>query len=153
MNKPPERREVAAAVPALLLGACATVGLSVPPADPEVARLSAAVGERAAAFYAGLPARTAPDCGFAAGEPTYAAMRADAAALAGRVPGGDGAMRRAAAGLTRAVAAAERSHRLASETTDDPSGPCLAPGAITLNADAVARATKAVADLQRERTR
>ena len=154
------RREVlvAALAATLLLGACETIGLpaaSIPPADPEVGRLNEAIGGRASTLYVGLPAKTAPDCAFPANEAAYGAMRADAGALEQRVAAGPGdrVMTNAARSLATAVTAAEDTHRLASANTGDRFGACMAPGTITLNAGAIARATEAIANLQRERSR
>lgn len=141
---------------ALFLLGCETIGpsgLNVPPRDEQLVRLSDAVAARASTLYASLPNKAAPECGFAANAQTYSEMRADAAALGGRVSANDTTMRRAADGLTRAIAGAERSHQLASGTTDDRHGLCLTPGAITLNADAIARATAAINELQQRRSR
>ncbi|PZQ59008.1 MAG: hypothetical protein DI544_12555 [Sphingomonas taxi] len=130
----------------VLLDGCATIA-----ADPEARRLNSAVEQQASTFYAALPAKAAPDCGFDASAPTYAAMRADAAAMEAHTPEKDRAMRRAAAALTHVIDESARSHQLASASTDDRFGACMAPGAITLNADAVARATQTIERLQRER--
>lgn len=148
----------AALAATLLLGACESIGLpvpSVPPADREVVRLNEAIGGRASTLYAGLPAKTAPDCAFAANEAAYGSMRADAGALEQRVAAGpeDRVMTNAAKSLTRAVTAAENSHRRASANTGDRFGACMAPRAIDINAGAIARATDAIANLQRERSR
>ena len=102
---------------------------------------------------AALRTKAAPECGFTPNAQAYAQMRADAAALGSRVSADDAPMRRAADGLTRAITDAERVHQLASQTTDDRHGLCLAPGAITLNADAIARATAAINALQQSRSR
>lgn len=138
---------------ALLAAGCET--LDVPPPDPQVRQRTSGVAERAAGFYAGLATKTAPECGFAANEAAYADLRAEAAGLttiADATPD-DRVLRNQAAGLARTLEAAERSHRLASASTDDRHGVCLAPAAIRENAGAVARATASILLLQRRRGR
>jgi hypothetical protein len=127
--------------------------LNVPPPDEQLVSLNDAVAARASTLFASLQGKTAPECGFAANAQAYAGMRADVAALGGRVAAEDAPMRRATTSLAGAVAAAERSHQLASGATDDRHGLCLSPGAITLNADAIARATAAINQLQQARSR
>jgi hypothetical protein len=121
--------------------------------DPEITRLAASIGDRSSMLYGSLPGKTAPDCSFSAKESVYAAMKADAAALQARVPLGDGPLRRTAASVVSTVDRVSLSHEKASANTGDRFGACLAPGAITLNADAIARATKAVEDVQQARSR
>lgn len=149
---------LAAMAAALSLSGCGETGrptLSVPPADPEIARLDGDIATRAQALYAALPAKTAPDCAYDANMAAYAAMTADVDAMKQHAAtrSDDGAMQRASTALAETIAKAEESHKLASAKTDDRFGACMAPGAITLNADAIARATKAIADLQTERSR
>lgn len=136
--------------PALLtlsLGLAACQSLAPMPADPRVTELARSVEERAATFYAALAAAPAPDCAFEANAPAYAELAGLAGQLQDRLAnGGPGQpLRLAADALARTVADARLSHEKASEVVTDPSGPCMAPGAIALNAGAIARASQAIA--------
>ncbi|UVO51135.1 hypothetical protein M0208_11605 [Sphingomonas sp. SUN019] len=131
------------------VGGCATV----PGPDPVVTTSNDQIATQAKTFYATLATKTAPDCAFEANAATYATLKTDAGKLRDHVAGAgeDTALLTAATELDKAVAGAERSHQLASARTDDPSGACLAPDVLTLNADAIARATDAIKQLQQAR--
>ncbi|MEG3166520.1 hypothetical protein U1701_18270 [Sphingomonas sp. PB2P19] len=126
-----------------------------PPPDAEIARINDLIRRESAAFYTELAGKTAPGCAHDSNSLRYVLLRDRAQSLVQRAATtpGDRPMQNAAAGLAKAVDAAERVHERASATTADPSGVCMAPGAITLNADAMARATTAIANLQAERSR
>lgn len=152
-----EWRWVVVALPAvLLLSGCAhftnVIGPQ-PTVDREAVRLNADLADHARNFYATLPAKTAPDCSFENNRASYAAMRESASAIQARAAAAprDDAMRRDAAALSKLVDAAERSHQRASANIADRFGACMAPAAIELNADAVARATAKVDALQQAR--
>lgn len=145
-----KRTFIVGLLPALVaIGGCTTV----PAADPFVATSADQIGTQAKTFYATLATRTAPDCALDANAGTYAALKTDAGKLRDHVAGGgkDPALLTAVSELDKAIAGAERSHQLASARTDDPSGPCLAPDVLTLNADAIARATDGIKTLQQAR--
>lgn len=131
-------------MPALALTACQT--LAPAPADPRIASLADAIHDRAEAFYTALAAEPAPACGFDSHGQDHADLIALAARLQGHVAASRSskALRRAADALARTIDKARESHRLASAVTTDPAGPCLAPAALALNADAIARASKAI---------
>ncbi|MEG8040259.1 hypothetical protein QP166_13225 [Sphingomonas sp. LR60] len=137
----------------LLLAGCGKIGAPAFASDPQMVGLNAALAAQAQSFYDALPAKTAPECGYAANEPGYAAMQQQATAIATRaaVDPRDASLRRAADALRRTIDGAAESHRRASAQTDGRFGLCMAPAAIALDADAVARATTAVADLERAR--
>jgi hypothetical protein len=128
------------------VGGCATV----PPPDPFVTTAADQIGSEAKTFYATLATKTAPDCALDANAASYATLKTDAGKLREHVAGAgkDAALLTAVTELDKAIAGAERSHQLASARTDDPSGPCLAPDALTLNADAIARAIDGIKTLQ-----
>jgi hypothetical protein len=130
----------------LALAACATL----PPPDREVARMADAIHADAGALYAGLATRQAPDCAYAGHAASYAGLTAQAARLTDHLAArrASAMLQRAASALARAIAAARASHELASARSDDPFGLCLAPAAIALNADALARASMAIANSQ-----
>lgn len=130
-------------------GGCA----SVPPADPVVSTSAEQIANEAKTFYAALATKPAPDCSLDANAAGYAGLRTDAGKLREHVEaaGKDPALLNAVTELDKALTRAERSHQLASARTDDPSGLCLAPGALTLNADAIARATDGIRTLQQAR--
>ena len=136
---------------ALLVLGCKS--LNVPPPNEQSVCLNDAVAARASTLYASLQSKAGPESGFVGNAQAYGATRADVAALGGRVAAEDAPMRRATTSLAGAVAAAERSRQLASRTADDRHGLCLSPGAITLNADAIARATAAINQCQQARSR
>ncbi len=143
---PITRRRLAplAALLALALTACQTLN-PVPP-DPLIAELARSINTRASAFFSALAATQAPDCDFEHNAPAYA----DLAGLAGRLQvhlasgAAEQPMRRAADALARAIADARLIHEKASAVATDPSGPCLAREAITLNAGAIGRASQAI---------
>jgi hypothetical protein len=145
------KRECVIALLAALVavGGCATA----PTADPVVTTSTEQIASEAKTFYATLATKTAPDCSLEANAATYATLKTDAGKLRAHVEGagGDPALLTAVTELDKAISGAERSHQLASARVDDPSGPCLSPGALTLNADAIARATDGIKALQQAR--
>lgn len=140
----------------LLLGGCQTITdvVAAPLRDAEVVRLNGEIAGEASGFYAGLRGKTAPACDYDSNRASYAALRDKAQALQQHVAAtpGDRALADATTGLGKTIASAELSHQRASAVTTDPSGACMAPGAIGLNADAVARAAKSIDDLQTARS-
>lgn len=140
----------------LLLGGCQTLGGVVKgtPRDAEVVRLNGEIASETSGFYAGLGGKTAPACDYDSNRASYTALRDKAQALQQHVATtpGDREMTNAATSLGRTIDSAERSHQRASAVTTDPSGACMARGAIDLNAGAIARATKAIDDLQTARS-
>lgn len=133
------------------VGACKAI--EVPRSEPRVSALATSISQRSAGLFETLRSETAPECRFEAHAAAYSALRSDAAELQTIAAGtpNDGALNRGANGLVRALEGATRSHELASQNTGDPFGLCMAPRAITANADAIARATEAILKLQQER--
>lgn len=131
----------------LLVASCQTLTAISP--DPRVAELAHAVETRSAALFAALPAKPAPDCDFDHNAPAYAEL----AGLADQLQAATASppLHRAAEALVRAVAEARLSHQAASAAIADPAGPCMTEDAIALNADALARASRAIAMTQIER--
>ena len=126
------------------LAGCLAAGL-VP--DPQSVSLAASLRAEAQNFYSALATEAEPQCRFEQNMNEYNRLDASAAALRQRVAasGGSAARMRAADALARAIAEARASHALASARSGDQHGPCMAPGAIALNADAIARASAAFA--------
>jgi hypothetical protein len=135
----------------VLVAAIGGCTLGVPPFNPAISTATASIETEAAAFFSELGSKTAPACAFEANAATYQSLSGRTASLAQQVAPGDSAMKTAVDGLTQVVTGAERAHRLASATITDPAGACLAPEVLTLNAEAVARATAAIRELQRAR--
>lgn len=135
----------------LSVAGCAGFPGAPPPKNPLIASDAMRIGGEAHAFFASLTAKTAPDCGFTANAATYDTLRAEVTTLRARVPAKNGTMATAIDALARTVDGAAHAHDLASRRTDDANGVCLAPAAITLNADAVDRAAGAVLTLERKR--
>ena len=130
----------------LALAACA----SLPLPDREVARIADAIHAGAGDFYAGLAAKTSPDCAYAANAAGYAALGTQAAELHSHLAArrASAMLRRAGAALAAAIEGARASHEAASANIDDQFGLCLAPGALALNTDALARASAAIVSTQ-----
>ena len=135
----------------LTLAACATV----PPPDREVARMADTIRAEAGAFYTGLAAKPSPDCAYAAHADRYADLSAQAEQLTSHLAASQASamLQRAGTALAAAIEAARASHEAASARSDDRFGLCLAPGAIALNADALARASAAIGSTQDRRRR
>ena len=72
-----ELRRTAALV-VLLLAGCGKIGAPAFASDSQMVGLNAALAAQAQSFYDALPAKTAPECGYAANEPGYAAMQQQA---------------------------------------------------------------------------
>ncbi len=135
-----------------LLPLCLAACVSVPPFDPEVAAGAASIETEAASFFSGLRGKSAPGCAFDANAAAYQSLGGKAATLSQRVAGGsDETLQRSIAALGNVISGAERSHQLASATTTDPSGACIAPDALDLNASAIARAAGAIRELESAR--
>ena len=130
----------------LVLAACVTAS----PPDFEVARIADAIHAEAASFYGGLAAKPAPDCAYAPNRAAYASLAAQAAQLTDHLAGGRASpmLKRAATALAAAMESARASHEAASAREGDAFGLCLAPAAISLNADALARASAAISNTQ-----
>ena len=118
--------------------------------DPQVASLADKVNSDAGAFFADLAAKSDKDCGFAENAAAYDHLTELAAALKAHisVSKGSPALLLASDALLRTLADARAAHAAASAKVDDLYGACMAPGAIALNAEAVARASKAIAATQ-----
>ena len=130
----------------LALAACVTAS----PPDLEVARIADAIHAEAASFYGGLAARPAPDCAYAPNQAAYASLAAQAALLTDHLAGSRASpmLKRAGTALAAAIGAARASHEAASARSGDAFAMCLAPDAIALNADALARASAAITNTQ-----
>ncbi len=131
---------------ALSLSGCITAPVS----DPQTAALSGAIGSEAGRYYAGLAAAASPECQYEHNVNTYIRLGDISSQLTARLAyrHAGAALIRAGNALSRTIDNARLSHQLASARTDDVNGPCMAPGAIALNADAIARASRAIASTQ-----
>lgn len=114
--------------------------------DAEAIALAAGIRRDSSEFYAGLAGTPPPHCGYEQNRNTYGLLSRQSTVLEERLAkiGASAALVRAAAALSRTLAEARTSHRLASETSNDMHGVCMAPGAIALNAAAIARATETI---------
>ena len=135
-----------------LLASIALSGCALLPriADPQVVSLATKINTEASVFFTGLAAKPSPDCAFRANADTYdqLAVLADALKQHLAATAASPAMVQASAALSRTIADARTSHALASARTNDPGGVCMVPGTIALNAEAVARASAAIAATQ-----
>ena len=132
---------------AVSLSGCIT---APPVSDPRAAALAGAIGSEAARYYAGLAAAAGPDCQYEHNMNTYARLGDISSQLTVRLADrhANAALIRAGNALSRTIDNARLSHQLASARTDDANGACMAPGAIALNADAITRASAAIASTQ-----
>jgi|GEM_PF-2227006 len=114
--------------------------------DPAAADLARGIENDARQFYAELAAAPPPQCAYAANENFYDRLHSAAAALRDHLAqrGASPAAQRAGEAMLRLSDDVRASHQAASVRLDDQHGPCMAPQAIALNADAVARAAAAV---------
>jgi hypothetical protein len=121
------------------------------PADSQVVSLLSSISIDADKFFTGLATKQSPDCAFPANTSAYDHLTALADALKQRLSSNSAspALVQASDALLRTIGDARASHLAASATTDDAGGACMVPGAITLNADAVARARAAIAATQK----
>lgn len=126
------------------LAACATL---MKGGDPQVAARADAIGAEAQAYFTALADKTSPECDLAHNAAAYDRLDLMALQLQADIATAKGslALDRAAKALARTLADARESHALASANSSDPSGTCLAPGALALNRDAIARASTAIA--------
>ena len=140
------RRAAALAAP-LALAACLT---AAPSTDPQLADFARAFQAQAACFYGALAIESAPQCSYEQNKNYYDDLQDSAVAMqAGIAARGSGpALAQAGKALVRLVGDARASHQAASARTDDAYGPCMAPGAIALNAGAFDRAAAAIAASQ-----
>ncbi|MEO6716624.1 MAG: hypothetical protein ABIM50_05180 [Novosphingobium sp.] len=131
----------------LLLTACVMLPH---PADPQIVSLAKAVEAEAGTFFGELAGKRGPDCSFEANADGYDRLAQRAAALKLEISLGHGspALVLASDALLRTLVDARASHAEASARIDDVHGACMAPGAIALNAEAVARASAAIAATQ-----
>ena len=131
----------------LALAACAMLPK---PADPQIVSLADAIHHQASIFYAGLAGKLAPECAFAANSAGYDRLVTRATELKNHISGNRAspALVRASEALERTIVDARASHEAASARSDDTFGLCLAPGALALNADAIARAGAALSSTQ-----
>lgn len=140
------RRAAAFAAP-MALAACLT---ATPATDAQLADAARTLQAQAARFYATLAIESAPQCAYEQHRNSYDSLRASAADIQTRIAAGRAslALDHAGQALTRLADDARASHQAASARTDDMHGPCMAPGAIALNAGAFDRATTAIAASQ-----
>ncbi len=131
----------------LVLAACISPG---PAGDPQTVIAADTLRAEAASFYRALAATSAPQCSYEQNKNHYDDMTALTKALAERitVSGTSPIQVRAGVLLTRLIEDARAAHIAASARSDDPHGPCMAPGAIALNAAAIDRAGAAIAQAQ-----
>lgn len=136
-------RRVAALAAPFALAACLT---ATPPADPLVAEAASLLRDQSAQLYGLLAIESAPECSYEQNKNYYDELRTSAQALEARIAASRSgpALAQAGEALSRLVADASASHQAASAVTDDLHGPCMAPGAIALNAQAFDRATSAI---------
>ncbi|MGE3691341.1 MAG: hypothetical protein AB7F98_08180 [Novosphingobium sp.] len=129
------------------LAACATL---LARQDSQAAMLANAIHTEAATFFGVLGGKAAPDCGYGQNSQAYDRLDALSGELQARVGTTHASpmLVEASRALTQAIAHVRESHRLASADLADPAGPCLPPDAIMLNADAIARASAAIATSQ-----
>ena len=134
-------------LPLLALAGCAIMPR---PADPQITSLSDTIRIEAGTFFAGLAAKAAPDCAYQANSSAYDNLAALAGQLNSHLSGNQAsnALIKASDALQRTIVDSRASHQAASAKTDDANGICMAPGAIALNAEAVARASAAIAATQ-----
>lgn len=120
------------------------------PADSQVVSLAEKVGTDAGTFFSELAAKSDKDCDLAANTDAYNHLAELAAALKLHIAAHHGgpALVRASDALLRTLADARAAHAAASAKSDDTNGACMAPGAIALNAEAIARASAAIAATQ-----
>ena len=137
------RRAAVLAAP-LALAACLT---AAPPTDPQLADSARALQAQAARFYGALAIEAAPQCSYEQNKNYYDDLRLAAAAVQARIAARRTGLALAQAGkaLVRLAEDARASHQAASARTDETHGPCMAPGAIALNAGAFDRAAAAIA--------
>jgi hypothetical protein len=130
----------------LLLAACATSSLP----NPQIALIAQQIRAQSADYFTNLAAQRPPECDWEHNANMYAEIGANAAHLRAQLSASHASkpMIRSVDALAQAIDVAARSHQLASAITNDPHGPCLAPMAIALNADAIARASAAIAAAQ-----
>lgn len=142
-------RSITALCLAAGLAACSTISRG---GDAQVAALARDIGSEADTFYARLLTETAPECDLAHNAAAYDKLDAMAARLQARADAlkGGPALDRAIRALSRTLAEARESHRLASANAHDRYGVCMATGAIELNRGAVSRASAAIAASQSE---
>ena len=135
---------------AFSLSGCITVPAV---SDPQAAALAGAIGSEAGRYYAGLAATAAPECQYEHNMNIYARLGEISSQLTARLADrhANAALIRAGNALSRTINNARLSHQLASARTGDTNGACMAPGAIALNADAIARASRAIAGTQQVR--
>ncbi len=136
-------RRVAALVAPFALAACLT---AASPTDPKIAEAARAFQDQAARIHAALAIEAAPQCAYEQNKNYYDELRASAAEIEASIDVRAAPMLvRAGKALTWLVEDARASHRAASAQTGDTHGPCMAPGAIALNAGALDRAASAIA--------
>ncbi len=127
------------------LAACVT-GESLETSDPKAIVFVDEIRRDASEFYASLTATVAPQCSYEQNGNTYDLLGEKASRLRARLGevGASSTLLQAADAISRTIADARTSHRLASETSADIYGVCMAPGAIALDASALARASDAI---------
>lgn len=137
----------------LLIASLTLAGCITAPAlqDSQSAALIETVRADSARHYAGLVAAAAPECSYEHNMNDYAQLHDKAGLLKIRLAHLDAGpvLLRAADALSRSIEGARLSHQLASARTNDVNGACMAQGAIALNAEAIARASRAIAGTQK----
>lgn len=120
------------------------------PGDAQIVSLSDTIRIEAGTFFAGLAAKSAPDCAYQANSGEYDHLAALAGQLTSHLTANHAglALIKASDALQRTIEGVRASHQAASAKRDDANGVCMASGAIMLNADAVARAAAAIGSTQ-----
>ena len=141
------RRLITALFGLVSLTCCALLPL---PADLQLASLAGNVGSDASTFFTELAAKSGKDCDFSENAAAYDHLAELAGALKLHIATSKASPALVVAGdaLLRTLADARAAHAAASAKVEDPNGACMAPGAIALNAAAIARASAAIAATQ-----
>jgi hypothetical protein len=131
----------------MLLSGCIT-SRALP--DPVVIALAQNIHDRSMTHHTMLGAARSPECDYESNKSFYSGLEERAAELRDHLAERRASepLIRAAEALVRTIVDAAQSHQLASAVVDDVNDSCLAPVAIALNADAIARASAALAATQ-----
>ncbi len=118
--------------------------------DPLIAEQALQVSSEAKLMFAKLKATGEPDCDYPHNQASYDHLNQLAEALRDDLAANKAsdALLRAGDALSRSIADARASHQLASADASDSNGLCLASVAIELNAEAIMRASQAIAATQ-----
>lgn len=129
---------------ALALAGCIA---RMPLEDSRSVNLAETLNADAATFFATLAEKPTPQCSYEQNKNFYEHLITAVHQLRDQlsISGASPARVRAASALARAIEAARASHEQASARINDLHGQCMAPGAIALNAEAIARAGSTIA--------